>query len=40
MLRLEGVDLKLNKAYAYRITFFGETVNVKDYISEMTNWEH
>ena len=29
-VKLEGVDLKLNKAYAYRITFFGETVNLKD----------
>ena len=29
-IKLEGVDLKLNKAYAYRITFFGETVNLKD----------
>jgi len=33
-IRLEGVDLKLNKAYAYRITFFGETVNVKDILRE------
>ena len=29
-MRLDGVDLKRNKAYAYRITFFGETVNLKD----------
>ena len=33
-IRLEGVDLKLNKAYAYRITFFGETVNVKDLLRD------
>ena len=30
LMRLDGVDLKRNKAYAYRITFFGETVNLKD----------
>lgn len=33
-VKLEGVDLKLNKAYAYRITFFGETVNIKDLLGE------
>jgi len=33
-IRLDGVDLKLNKAYAYRITFFGETVNIKDILRE------
>ena len=33
-IRLDGVDLKLNKAYAYRITFFGETVNVKDILGD------
>jgi len=33
-IRLEGVDLKLNKAYAYRITFFGETVNIKDILGD------
>tara|TARA_R110000744_G_scaffold86153_2_gene168360 strand:+ start:63 stop:2150 length:2088 start_codon:yes stop_codon:yes gene_type:complete len=32
--RLEGVDLKKNKAYAYRITFFGSTVNLKDLLGE------
>ena len=26
-VRLEGVEMKKNKAYAYKITFFGETVN-------------
>jgi hypothetical protein len=33
-VKLEGVDLKLNKAYAYRITFFGETVSLKDILGE------
>jgi len=33
-IRLEGVDIKLNKAYAYRITFFGQTVNIKDILRE------
>ena len=33
-IRLDGVDLKLNKPYAYRITFFGETVNIKDILKE------
>ena len=32
--RLEGVDMKLNKVYAYRITFFGQTVNIKDILRE------
>jgi hypothetical protein len=35
-VKLEGVDLKLNKAYAYRITFFGETVNLKDRMRDET----
>jgi len=33
-IRLEGVDMKLNKVYAYRITFFGQTVNIKDILRE------
>mgnify|MGYP003627202440 FL=1 len=33
-IRLEGVDMRKNKAYAYRITFFGNTVNLKDIIGE------
>ena len=33
-IRLEGVDLRKEKAYAYRITFFGKTVNLKDLIGE------
>lgn len=33
-LRLEGVDMRGNKAYAYRVTFFGDTVELKDKIGE------
>ena len=33
-IRLEGVDLRKEKAYSYRITFFGNTVNLKDIIGE------
>lgn len=33
-LKLEGVEMKKNKAYAYRVTFFGETVNLKDLLGE------
>ena len=33
-MALNGVDLKNNKPYAYRITFFGETINLKDIIGE------
>ena len=33
-IRLEGVELKKNKAYAYKITFFGETVNLKDVLED------
>ncbi len=33
-IRLEGVELKKNKPYAYKITFFGETVNLKDIVAE------
>lgn len=33
-IKLEGVDLKNNKAYAYKITFFGNTVNLKDILGE------
>ena len=34
LVRLDGVDIKNNKAYAYRITFFGETINLKDILGE------
>lgn len=33
-IKLEGVSLKDNKPYSYRITFFGNTVNLKDIIGE------
>lgn len=33
-VKLEGVQLKKNKPYAYKITFFGETVNLKDIVGD------
>ena len=33
-VKLEGVDLKINKAYAYRIVFYGQTVSLKDVIGD------
>lgn len=33
-IKLEGVDLKENIPYAYRVTFFGEIVKLKDAIGE------
>ena len=33
-VKLEGVDMKNNKPYAYRITFFGNTINLKDKLGE------
>jgi len=33
-IRLEGTELKNNKIYAYKITFFGETVNLKDLLED------
>ena len=33
-IRLEGVELKRNKVYAYKVTFFGETVNLKDLLED------
>jgi hypothetical protein len=33
-IQLNGVDLKNNKADVYRVTFFGETVNLKDLVGE------
>ena len=33
-LQLNGVDLKDNKPNIYRVTFFGETVNLKDLVGE------
>ena len=35
-IKLEGVDLKNNVPYAYRITFFGSTVELKDSLGEDT----
>ena len=33
-IKLEGVDLKNNKPYAYKITFFGSTVELKDILGD------
>lgn len=33
-IRLEGVEMKNNKPYAYKITFFGNTVNLKDKLAD------
>ena len=33
-IKLEGVDLKNNKAHTYRITFFGAIVELKDLLGE------
>ena len=33
-IKLEGVDLKNNVPYSYRITFFGSTVTLKDLLGE------
>ena len=33
-IKLEGVDLKNNVAHTYRITFFGNTVNLKDVLGD------
>lgn len=33
-IKLEGVDLKNNKAHIYRVTFFGEAVDLKDLLGE------
>ena len=33
-IKLEGVDLKDNIPYSYRVTFFGEIVKLKDAIGE------
>lgn len=31
---LDGVQMKNNKAYAYKVTFFGETINIKNKLKE------
>jgi hypothetical protein len=33
-VKLEGVEMKNNQPYAYRITYYGDTVNLKDKIGE------
>lgn len=33
-IKLEGVDLKNNKPHTYRVTFFGNTVELKDILGE------
>ena len=33
-IKLEGVDLKNNKPYSYKITFFGSTVELKDILGD------
>ena len=33
-IKLEGVDLKHNKPHTYRVTFFGNTVELKDILGE------
>lgn len=33
-IKLEGVDLRGNKPYAYRVTFFGNTVDLKDVLGD------
>ncbi len=33
-IKLEGVDLRDNKPHTYRVTFFGNTVNLKDVLGE------
>ena len=34
LIKLEGVDLKNNKPHTYKITFFGNTVTLKDLLGE------
>jgi len=36
LIKLEGVDLKDNKPHTYKITFFGNTVTLKDIIGDDT----
>lgn len=33
-VKLEGVTLKKNKPHTYRVTFFGETINLKDLLGD------
>ena len=33
-IKLDGVDMRSNKAYAYRVTFYGSVVELKDLLGE------
>ena len=33
-IQLQGVDMRNNKPYAYRVVFYGNTVNLKDILGE------
>ena len=33
-VKLEGVEMKKHNAYAYKVTFFGDTVNLKDILGD------
>lgn len=33
-VKLEGVDMKNNQPYSYKITYFGNTINIKDVMGE------
>jgi len=33
-VKLEGVEMKKNKAYGYKVTFFGDTVSLKDLLGD------
>ena len=33
-IRLQGVELKKNKVYAYKVSFFGETINLKNILED------
>jgi hypothetical protein len=33
-VKLEGVDMKNNQPYSYRVTYYGDTINLKDVIGE------
>lgn len=33
-VKLEGVDMKNNQPYAYKVTYYGDTINLKDVIGE------
>ena len=33
-VKLEGVDMKNNQPYAYKVTYYGDTINLKDVVGE------